>query len=147
MNEHVDLEARELQALAALQRVVGLVALVGAEPGERHVAHDVREHGALDLAHVDGRAGRARNGRHGPDVIEVAVGEQHGLDLEAQLVDRTQDPVGLLAGVHHHRALGAIEARDEAVLGHGADREHPHVHREECISAARVPSFAGGGGT
>ena len=50
-------------------------------PGERHVAHDVGQHRALDLAHVDGRAGLARHRRDRADVVEVGVGEEDRLDL------------------------------------------------------------------
>ena len=113
--------------------MVGLIALVGADPRKRHVAHDVGEHGTLDLGDVDGRAGRAGHGRDGADMIEVRVRQQDRLDRQAEIVDGREDPLGLVAGVEDHGPVRPIATRDEAVLRDGADGEHPNVHHAECI--------------
>ena len=126
--QHVDLEARQLEPLAAPQHLIGLVALVGPDPRERDVAHDVGQHRALDLAHVNGRAGLARHRRDRADVVEVGVGEEDRLDLEAEVTDRRQDAFGLVARIEDHGPGGVVPACDEAVLLHRPDREHAHVH-------------------
>ena len=46
-----------------------------------------------------------------------------------ELLDRAEDPLGLLAGIDDQPAVGAVAAEDEAVLGHLADGEHADVHR------------------
>ena len=101
--DDVELEPGQLQRLAAGDGLVGLVALVGAEalPGDE--GHDVGEHRHLDLGAVDRRAGRRGHRRDGADVVEVAVGEQDRLDLGADLLDRGEDPLGLLARVDDQR--------------------------------------------
>ena len=58
---------------------------------------------ALDLRAVDRRAGGARDRRDGADVVEVRVREQDRLELDAELVDRAEQLVGLLARVDHQR--------------------------------------------
>ena len=45
-----------------------------------------------------------------------------------ELLDRGENPLGLLAGVDDQAAVGAVAAEDEAVLGHLADGEHADVH-------------------
>ena len=107
-----------------LHRLVGVVALEGAEPLPGDEGHDVGEDRRLDLRAVDGGAGRLGDRRDGADVVEVAVGEEDRLDRHAHLLDRGQDPLGLLAGVDDQRPVGAVAAQQEAVLGDRADREH-----------------------
>jgi hypothetical protein len=80
---HLDVKARKAQRLAARHRGLCLVALERAEP-RRNPAHDVREHPPLDLRTVDRSTGRPGDGRHRTDVIEVAVGDEHGLDLNSE---------------------------------------------------------------
>jgi hypothetical protein len=126
--QDVDLESRQLEPLAAGERVVGVVALERTEPG-RNPGHDVGEHRHLELRAVDRRLGRARHRGDGADVVEVGVGEQDRVDPDPELVDKLQDPLGLLAGIDDQPALRALAADDEAVLGHRADREHADVHR------------------
>ena len=125
---HVDVEAGEREPLAALDGLVGVVALERAEPGPGDVAHDVGEHRNLDLGAVDGRARRLGHRSHGADVVEVGVREQDRLDGEPQLLDRGEDPLRLVAGIDDQRPVGAVAAEHEAVLGHHADGEHADVH-------------------
>ena len=100
----------EAQRLAPGERLLGLVALERAEPG-RAPSADVCEHGALDLRAVDGSARGARQRRDRADVVEVAVRDQDRLDLHAELLDRAQQALGLLAGVDHHARAAPASAR------------------------------------
>ncbi len=144
--EHVDVEAGERQTLAAGDGVLGLVALERAEAG-RHEAHHVGEQRALDLGAVDGRAGRARERRDGADVVEVAVREEDRLDPHAELRDRVEQPLRLLAGIDddgRSQPVGAGRrvggADDEAVLLDGADGERAHVERAHFDAALPPPA-------
>jgi hypothetical protein len=127
--QHVDLHPGELQPLAAGDRVVGVVGLERAEPGPRHVAHDVGEHGHLELGAPDLRPGRAGQRRDRADVVEVRVGEQDRGDVDLELVDRLDQALGLVARVDHERPRGAVEAGDVAVLLHRPDGEGADVHQ------------------
>ena len=127
--DHVDLEAGELELLAAGDGLVGVVALERAEAGPGHEGHDVGEHRHLELGAVDGGAGRLGDRGHGADVIEVAVGEQDRLELDSQLLDRRQQPRRLLAGIDDQALVGALAAEDVAVLGDRADGEAADLHR------------------
>ena len=126
--DHVDVEARELQLLAALDRLLGIPGLERAEARPRDEAVDVGEHHLLDLGNPDLRAGRLRDRSHGSDVVEVRVRQQDRLEVEAELLDRAEQPRRLLAGVDDHGLARAVPAEQEAVLGHRADGEHPDVH-------------------
>ena len=106
--EDVDLEARELQALAALHGVLGIPGLIGPEARPGHVAHDVLEDRHLELGAVDRRAGGARDGRDGAHVVEVGVGEQDRLHVGVQLLDGADQALGLLAGIDDQRLPGAV---------------------------------------
>ena len=90
-------------SLAPSQDVVGLVALVRPDARERHVAHDVRQHGSLDLAHVHGRARLPCHRRDRAHMVEVRVGEEHRLDLEAEFPHRREDALRLVTGIEDHR--------------------------------------------
>ena len=82
-------------------------------------------------------------GRHGPHVVDVAVGEQHGDRLEPVFADDLGDAVGrILAGVDDH-ALGAGTRRhDVAVRGPGTRREAGNQHSLR-LSSATVGRRAG----
>ena len=69
-----------------------------------------------------------RDGRDGADVVEVRVREEDAVELDAQGIDRSEQLVGLVAGVDDQRAIRAVAAEDVRVLRDLADREHPHVH-------------------
>jgi hypothetical protein len=49
-------------------------------------------------------------------VVDVAVGQQDPLDLDAGLGDRLADAVDVAAGVEHGAALGGVVPQDRAVL-------------------------------
>ncbi len=49
--------------------------------------------------------------------------------FDAQLVDRAEQAVGLLAWVDDQRAVRAVAPEQEAVLLDRPDGEHAHVHR------------------
>ena len=119
-----------------LDRLVGLVALVGAEPLPGDEGHDVGEDRDLDLRAVDRRAGRLRHRGDGADVVEVAVGEEDRLDAHPHLLDRGEDALGLLARVDDQRPVGALAAKQEAVLGDRADGEHLDVERSLLLPRA-----------
>jgi hypothetical protein len=85
----------------------------------------------------------ARHGRHGADVVEVGVGEEDRVDLDAELFDRREDPLGLVAWVDDDRVIGALGPGDEAVLGHLADGQHRHL--ELAHSASSLGSGFGSG--
>ena len=55
----------------------------------------------------------------------------------ADILFGVSQPVRLVTGIDDHRTVRAVAAGDEAVLGDGADREHPNVHRMECIEERR----------
>ncbi len=101
VEQHLDVEARETQRLAARERVLGYVALERAEP-RRCAERDVLEHRALDLGAVHRRAGRPCERGDRADVVEVAVGDEDRLDLYAELLDCAQQPLGLVAGIDEH---------------------------------------------
>ena len=100
---HLDVQAGELQVLAAGEDVLGLVALERPEPG-RHPAHDVGQHRPLDRRAVDRRAGGPRERRDRADVVEVAVGDEDRLDLDAERLDGLEQALGLVARVDQQRA-------------------------------------------
>ena len=50
------------------------------------------------------------------------------LQLDAQLLDRSQELGRLVAGIDDQRLVGAVAAEQEAVLHHGPDGEHANVH-------------------
>jgi len=51
------------------------------------------------------------------------VGQPDALDRDAGLLDCTDDPVHVAAGVHHHRSLAAFVPQDGTVLLEGRDRD------------------------
>jgi hypothetical protein len=125
--QDVDLAAGERQRLAAADGLLGVVGLVGPEAGER-VAVDVLEHRDLGLRAVDRRAGGAGERRDRADVVEVRVREEDRLDRGPELLEHGLDALGLVAGVDHERAGGAVAASDPAVLLDRPDGEAPDVH-------------------
>ncbi len=126
--QDVDLEAGQLELLAARERVLGVVGLERPEARPGHERHDVGEHPLLDLGHPHLRAGGLRHGRHGAHVVEVRVGEQDPVERHAEGIDRAEQLVGLVARVDDQRAVRAVAAEDVRVLGHRADGEHAHFH-------------------
>ena len=147
--EHIDVEAGDLEVLAAGQRLVGVVALVGADAGDRGPGHDVGEHRHLELRAVDGRARRLGHRGDGADVIDVRVSQQDRLDVEPELVDRGEQARSFVARVDHDGLLGTVAAEDVGVLGERSDGEAADVHpgqrpfwarcasRSRCIRALR----------
>ncbi len=101
---------------------------------------------ALDLRAVDRRAGRPRDRRDGADVVEVAVGDEDRLDLDAQLLHGREQPLGLLAGIDDHRpprlSVGVpARADDVGVLLYRADGERANVepaHRDAALPSRRA---------
>jgi hypothetical protein len=130
--DDVDLEAGELESLAPLDGVFGVVGIEWSEAGPGDERVDVVEHELLDLRNPDLGAGRLRHRRDGTDVVEVRVREQDPLELHAQLPDRVQQGVGLVSRVHDQSAVGAVAPEDVRVLGHRADGEHPNVHDQRA---------------
>jgi hypothetical protein len=121
-------EAREVQRLAAADGVVRVVALKRAEAGPADVGVDVGQHLGFALRAVDRRAGRARHRGHGSDVVEVGVGEEDRLDRhDVQGLEGVEQPLGLVARVDDHGALGVRQAHEVAVLLHRPNGEHPCV--------------------
>jgi hypothetical protein len=120
--DHVEVEPREAEPLAALERLLRVIRLERAVARE-HVAVDVLEDRDLELRAVHGRAGVARELRDRPDVVEVRVGEQDRLDGLLELRDQA---VALVPGVDHDRPLGPVD--DPAVLLERPDREAADVH-------------------
>ena len=110
--DDVDLHPGELEPLAAGDGLVGVVALERAESRPRDVGHDVGEHRHLDHGAVDRRPGGLGDRRDRADVVEVAVGDEDRVDADAELVDRVEDPLGLVARVDDQargrRRRGAI---------------------------------------
>ena len=135
---HVDVEARELQPLAARDGLLRLPRLVRAEALPRDVAHDVREDVRLEHRAVDGRAGGARDGRDGADVVEVRVREQDRVEVETPNSSSAFSSLsGSSPGSTSTRAVGVVAAaQQEAVLLHRPDGEHPHVHYEASFFGA-----------
>jgi hypothetical protein len=126
--EHVDLQPGELEALTAHEDVLGLVALERPDPRKGDEAHDVREHGTLDLGDPDLGTGLARHRGDRADVVEVGVGEEDGVEGDPESLDHVQNPVGLVARIDDDRARGAVAAHEVAVLLDRADREGADVH-------------------
>ena len=64
-------------------------------------------------------------------MVEVRVRDEDRLDLrDAQVIDRSEQLLGLVTGVDDHRSIVTLLAHQEAVLLDGADGEHPDVdHR------------------
>ena len=119
-----------LQSLAALEGLVGVVALERAEARPGHEGHDVGQHAHLDLRAVDRRARRAGHGCHRADVVEVGVGEQDRVETDAELLDRAQQSVGLVAGIDQQRPVRAVAAHEPGVLLDRPDGEAADVHRQ-----------------
>ena len=88
-----------LQRLAAGKGVLGVPALVRAESGPWDEGHDVREHELLDLRHPDLGAGGLRDRRDRADVVEMGVGQQDALEIDAERLDRIEQALGLLARI------------------------------------------------
>src|SRR5205807_6305170 len=86
---------------------------------------------------VDRRAGGLRDGGHGADVVEMRVGEQDRLELDAEVLDGVQQPIGLLAGVDHEGAGRVLRADEERVLLDRADGEHADVEAHRSLPSAR----------
>ena len=61
--DDIDLEARQLELLAPLERVLGVLGLERPEAGPRHERVDVVEDELLDLRHPHLRPGRLRHRR------------------------------------------------------------------------------------
>ncbi len=59
------------------------------------------------------------------------------VDADADLLDRGEDALGLLAGVDDQAAVGAVAAEQEAVLGDRADREHLDIEAH-FLAGARI---------
>ena len=112
----LDPQARELQRLAALDGLVGLVALVRADALDRDVPHDVGEAVDLELRAVHGRARRLRERRDRADVVDVRVGDEDRLDGRAELLDRVEQLLAVVAGVDHDRAVGAVARAARSVF-------------------------------
>jgi hypothetical protein len=130
--DDVDLEVGQLEPLAALEGVLGVVGVERSEAGPGHERVDVVQDELLDLRHPHLGAGRLRHGRDRADVIEVRVSEQDALELHAQLPDRVQQLVGLVARIDDQSLVRAVAPEDVRVLGHRADGEHPDVHRQRA---------------
>src|SRR5262245_54538892 len=81
---HLDVQAGQLEALAPLERMIGLVALE-VEVGEHHRAR-LTQPIQLRIRAVDGGAGGLCDLRDGTDVIPVRVGQQDRLQADAEVV-------------------------------------------------------------
>ena len=102
--DHLDVQARQAQMLAARRRCGRPRSSRRARsPGGTQLMTSASTR-PLDLRAVDGRAGRAGDRRDRADVVEVAVGDQDRLDLDAERLDRVEQPLGLIARVDDHRA-------------------------------------------
>jgi hypothetical protein len=129
----LELEAREVQRLTAADGLVCVVVLEGTKARQAHVAVDVGEDVGLELRAVHGGAGGAGHGCDGADVVEVRVSEQDRLDgADAQRLERSDEAVGLIAGIDHHRPVGVGEPHDVGVLLHRPDSEHAGVDHCFC---------------
>ena len=64
--------------------------------------------GTSSFGQQTGAPGRAGHRRDRADVVEVGVGEQDRLDGRAELLDRGEDAVGLVARVDDDRAVAAV---------------------------------------
>ena len=140
--QDVDLQPGELEPLAAGDRVVGVVGLERAEARPRHVAHDVGQDRDLELGAPDLRAGRARQRRDRADVVEVRVREQDRRDLDAERLDRLEQPRRLVAGVDRRSPRRAPSSR--AMWQFSCTG--PTVKVRTSISASARPCAAGSGG-
>jgi hypothetical protein len=112
--------------------VLSVVGLERPEAGPGHERVDVREDELLDLGHPHLGSGRPRDRPHRADVVEVGVRKQDPVERDAQLVDRREQLVGLVARVDDQRPVRPVAPEDVRVLGHRADGEHPHVHCQPC---------------
>ena len=132
--QHLDVHVRELQPLAALDRVLGLPAFKRAEARHRPF-HDVRKHAKLDLGAVHGRACGSRDRRHRADVVEMAVGDQDRLDLDAKRRGSIEQALRLFARVDHQRAGRlCVGAHQIGVLLNWTNRELADVdHLEPAL--------------
>ena len=66
-------------------------------------------------------------------VIEVGVREQDGLDRgDLKRLERTDEALGLIAGIDHHGTVSIGEPDDVGVLLHRPDGEHPDVDHRFC---------------
>ena len=71
-------------------------------------------------------------GRHRADVVEMAVGDQDRLDLDAERGRRIEQALRLFAGVDHQRAVClCVGAHEVGVLLNWADRERTDVDHFE----------------
>jgi hypothetical protein len=134
--DHVDVEARHLELLATLERVLGVPRLERAEARPGDVVHDVRQDVLLEHRDPDLGAGRLGHGSNGADVVEVRVGQQDGVEPDAQPVDRRKQLLGFVARVDDQSAVGLLAAEQVAVLRDRADGEHTNVNGH----ALRLPA-------
>jgi hypothetical protein len=132
--DDVERQPGELERLAAGDGVLGIPRLVGTEARPRDEGHDVLQDRDLELRAVHRRARRPRDRRDSPDVVEVRVGQQDRVELDARVLDRPQQARRLLARVDHDRPVAALRPHEKAVLLHHAHREHPDVEGHQPVT-------------
>jgi hypothetical protein len=65
-----------------------------------------------------------------PHVVEVGMGQQDGLDTDAQLFNSFRNTLRLVAWVNDNAHLGLWAPQDGAVAGQGADGENIKVQHD-----------------
>ena len=94
---------------------------IDAEPGSLLVHHG--EEGQVVFVQQDGSAGEALELERAANVVNVGVGDEDLLELEAEGVETAGDAVDLVAGVDDDGLAGFLIAQDGAVAFQRADGE------------------------
>ena len=138
--DDVDVEAGELQLLAALDGLVGVVGLERAEARPRDVAHDVGEHAASRApGSRPARRSRWRAGATAPTWSKCVWVSRIASTVDAELVDRAEQlRPPRRRGRRSPRGRVLSRRSDEAVLLHRPDGEHADVH---CQRLRRRSAF------
>ena len=142
--DDVDLEARRARGVSPpATRLVGVVALVRAEPGPGTNAMMSASTGDLELGAVDRSAGRLGDRGDGADVVEVGVGEQDRLDLDARARRRGEDPLRPRRRDRRSAPRSAPSRRKRKQFSAtGPTVKHADVHGDQPPRSVRLPRAA-----
>ena len=125
--EHVDVEARELQPSRRPRRSRRRRSPRTVNAGPQDVRVDVGEDRDLDLRAPDLRPRRARDGATAPTWSKCVCVSRIAVIFALEVLGRGEDALGLVAGVDADRLFRRRRAGDEAVLLSRADGEAPDV--------------------
>ena len=90
------------------------------------------EQGQVVLVEKDGRAGEALELERAADVVDVGVGDEDLLEVEAEAGEAAMDAGDLVAGIDDDGLAGCLVAEDGAVAVQRADGKGLEDHGVHC---------------